>query len=232
MQRIARPGEGPKATNLLLIRHGRTDYVTEHRIPGWRPGIHLNDEGRAQAAALARRLADVRLAAIYASPLERALETAGPVAEAHGLPIQVRRDLGDLHPGDWTGRTVEELENEELWLIVQAYPSGARLPGGESFLECQARIVAELDAIRNAHLGQTVAVVSHADPIKLAVAYYVGLPLDLFRRLSISPASVTAVAFVSSGPRLVCLNNAEPSVILSEAKDLGAKDHARSAQEQ
>ncbi len=197
-------------TNLLLIRHGLTDYTTVHRMPGWTLGIHLNDEGRAQAAALARRLAGVKLAAIYASPLERAVETAGPLAEARGLTIQVRRDLGELHPGDWTGRTAKELEGEELWPIIHAYPSGVRLPGGESFLGCQARLVAGLDAIRSAHPGQTVAVVSHADPIKLAVAYYLGLPLDLFQRLSISPASVTVVAFQRMGPRLVCLNYAEP----------------------
>jgi probable phosphomutase (TIGR03848 family) len=208
MQPVMRSSEMP-ATNLLLIRHGLNDYVKEHRMPGWRPGVHLNDEGRAQAAALARRLASVKLAAVYSSPLERALETAGPLAEAHGLTVEVRQGLGELHPGDWTGRLVKELEQEELWPIVQVYPSGARLPGGESFVGCQARIVAGLDAIRTAHPGQTVAVVSHADPIKMAVAHYLGMPLDLFRRLSISPASVTALAFRPFGPRLVCLNNAE-----------------------
>ena len=225
-------------TNLLLIRHGLTDYVTAHRMPGWIPGIHLNDEGRAQAAALARRLADLKLAAVYASPLERAVETAGPLAEAHGLTVQVRRNLGDLHPGDWTGRTIAELEKEELWAAVKAYPSGTRLPAGESFLACQARVVAELDAIRSAHPGQTVAVVSHADPIRMAVAYYVGLPLDLFQRLVISPASVTALAFERLGVRLLFLNNFDPSVILpvpaatpgSEAKNLESK--AGDAQEQ
>ena len=201
-----------ETTHLLLIRHGLTDYVTAHRMPGWRPGIHLNDEGRAQAAALARRLAEVKLAAVYSSPLERALETAAPLAEARGLAIEVRPDLGDLHPGDWTGRTVKELENEELWPIIQAYPSGARLPGGESFQQCQARFVAELDAIRSAHPGQTIAVVSHADPIKMVVAYYLGLPLDLFQRLSVSPASLTALAFQRFGPRLLCLNYTEPLV--------------------
>ena len=210
MQRMTHLDKGPKTTNLLLIRHGLTDYVTAHRMPGWRAGIHLNDEGRAQAAALARRLADVELAAVYSSPLERARETAGPLAEARGLSVDIRRDLGDLHPGDWTGRLLEELEKEDLWPIIQSYPSGARLPGGESFQGCQARMVAELEAIRNAHPGQTVAVVSHADPIKMAVAYYLGMALDLFQRLSISPASVTALTFHGLGPRLVCLNHTEP----------------------
>jgi len=222
-------------TNLLLIRHGLTDYVTAHRTPGWTPGIHLNDEGRAQAAALARQMTNLPqgLAAIYSSPLERALETAAPLAAAYGLTTEVRQALGDLHPGDWTGRLVKELENERLWPIVQAYPSGARLPGGESFQACQARVVAELDAIRAAHPGQTVAVVFHADPIKMVVAYYLGLALDLFRRLSISPASVTALAFRPFGPQLLCLNHTGPLVIPpvqaarpeSEATDPEATNH-------
>ncbi len=192
-------------TNLLLIRHGLNDW-TGKRLPGWTPGIHLNDQGRAQAAALARRLAGVPLAAIYSSPLERTLETAHPLAEAHGLTVQVREGLGEVHPGDWTGRLLEELQGDELWSVMQAYPGGARFPGGESLRQAQARMVAELDAIREAHIGQTVAVVSHADPIKMAVAHYIGLPLDLFHRLTIAPASVTAMTFTRLGPRLLGLN--------------------------
>ena len=202
-------------TNLLLIRHGLTDYVTVHRMAGWTPGVHLNDQGRAQAAALAQLLAGVNLAALYSSPLDRAVETARPLAETHNLPVQIRPGLGELHPGDYTGRTVQELEKDDLWPLVQAYPSGVRLPGGESFLECQARTVAELDRIRSAHPGHTVAVVSHADPIKMAVSYYLGLPLDLFRRLMINPASLTALAFRRLGPQLLCLNYTTPLIALS-----------------
>ena len=196
-------------TNLLLIRHGLTDYVTAHRMPGWQRGIHLNDEGRAQAASLARRLAGVKLAAVYSSPLERAIETATPLGEAHGLPVNTLDALIDLNPGEWTDRLVKDLEQEELWSSIRAHPSEARLPGGESFQECLTRMVGALDAILGRHPGQIVAVVSHADPIKMVVAYYLGLPLDLFQRLSVSPASVTALAFQPSGPRLVFLNNTE-----------------------
>jgi len=196
-------------TYLLLIRHALNDYVREQRLAGWTPGIHLNDEGRAQAVALAARLADVPLAAIYASPLERAIETAQPLAEAHGLPIQVCDSVGELRIGEWTGRLVKELEKEELWPVVQVYPSGARFPGGESMRETQARVVAALDDIRAAHVGQAVAVVSHADPIKLAVAHYAGLHVDLFQRLDVSPASVTALAFHRFGPQLITLNHTD-----------------------
>jgi probable phosphoglycerate mutase len=194
--------------NLLLVRHALNDWVGK-RLAGWTPGVHLNEEGRAQAASLGQRLAAVPLAAVYSSPLERTLETAQPLAEAHGLAVEVREGLGEMRVGDWTGRALEELKEEELWPIIQVYPGGARFPGGESMREVQDRMVTQIDAIRNAHPGQTVAVVSHSDPIKMAVAYYAGLPLDLFQRLSISPASVTALAFTRFGPRLVCLNHTE-----------------------
>lgn len=195
--------------NLLLIRHAVNDWVGE-RLAGWTPGVHLNNEGRAQAAALAQRLETVPLAAVYSSPLERTLETAHPLAQAHGLTVQVREGLGEAQYGDWTGRALEELKDEALWPVIQVYPGGARFPGGESMRETQARIVAELDAIRDAHPGQTVAVVSHSDPIKMAVAHYTGLALDLFQRIAISPASVTAFAFAQYGPRLICLNVTDP----------------------
>jgi len=194
--------------NLLLIRHALNDWVGK-RLAGWTPEVHLNDEGRAQAAALAQRLAGAPLAAVYSSPLERTLETARPLAKAHGLTVEIREGLGEARYGDWTGRSLKELQDEALWPVVQVYPGGARFPGGESMREVQARMVAELDAIRDGHPGQTVAVVSHSDPIKMAVAHYAGLPLDLFQRLSVSPASVTAFAFTRFGPRLVCLNHTE-----------------------
>lgn len=194
--------------NLLLIRHAQNDWVGK-KLAGWTPNIHLNEQGRAQADALAHRLAKVPLAAIYSSPLERTLETAGPLAGAHGLPVQVRESLGETRFGEWTGRSLEALKEEELWPVIQVYPGGARFPGGESMWEVQARLVAELDAIRDAHREQTVAVISHSDPIKMATAYYLGLPLDLFQRLVISPASITAFAFGRFGPQLVVMNHVE-----------------------
>jgi probable phosphoglycerate mutase len=209
-----------KITSLLLIRHATNDWVGK-RLAGWTPGVHLNEEGVRQAAALAQQLADVSLAAIYSSPLERTLETAEPLAQSQGLTVQVRDHLGETRFGDWTGRSLEDLKEEDLWPVIQVYPGGARFPGGESLQEVQARIVAEIDAIRDAHPEHTVAVISHSDPIKMAVAYYTGLPLDLFQRLTISPASVTAFAFTRFGPRLLCLNYSEslPSFKLEEQKE-------------
>jgi probable phosphoglycerate mutase len=193
---------------LLLIRHGANEWVGK-RLAGWTPNVHLNEEGRNQAVVLAERLATVPLSAIYSSPLERTMETAQPLADACGLTLQVRAGLGETRYGEWTGRSLKELKDEALWPVVQVYPSGVRFPGGESMNEVQSRIVAELDAIRDAHPDQVVAAVSHSDPIKLAVAHYAGIPLDLFQRLTISPASVTAFAFTRYGPRLICLNYAD-----------------------
>ncbi len=195
--------------NLLLVRHAQNDWA-DKKLAGWTPGVSLNADGCAQLEPLVARLAEVPLAAIYSSPLERTVETARPVAEAHGLTIQVREALGEIRFGDWTGRSLEELRKEELWPIVQVYPSGARFPGGESLREVQARLVTEIDTIRDAHDKETVAVFSHSDPIKLAVAHYLGLPLDLYQRLSIGPASVTAFAFTPFGPRLLVLNWGQP----------------------
>jgi len=193
---------------LLLIRHGLTDWVGK-RLPGRIPGIHLNAEGHAQAGALARRLAELPLAAVYSSPLERALETAQPLAASYGFKPEVREALGEVDCGEWAGRDLEALQTESLWPVIRAYPSAARFPGGESLREARDRMVALLDGIRDAHQGQMVAVVSHADPIRLAAAHYAGIALDLFQRLVISPASVTAFELLDLRPRLICLNSTE-----------------------
>ena len=194
-------------TQLLLIRHAVNDWVGTNRLAGWTPGVHLNDEGRRQAEALAQRLADVELKAIYSSPLERTLETAEIIARPHDLPVYIREGIGEVRYGEWTGRKLEELARTELWQVVQFHPSGARFPGGEALREMQARAVAEVDAIRSAHPKGMVAVVSHADVIKAAIAYYVGMHLDLYQRLAVNPASLSVLVFGKMGPRLVRLND-------------------------
>jgi probable phosphoglycerate mutase len=178
-----------------------------HRLPGWTPGIHLSEEGRQQAKALAQRLASLPIEAIYTSPLERTVETAEVIAAPHGLSVQLGENLGEVRIGEWTGRDIEDLAKTEEWLTIRFYPSGVDIPGGETMHEMQSRVVAELDAIRKAHPGATVAVVSHADVIKAAVAHYIGLHLDLFQRLVIYPASLTALRFNKFGPRLVLFND-------------------------
>jgi len=194
-------------TILLLIRHATNDWMRKGLLAGWTPGVHLNDEGRAQAQALGERLSKASLNAIYSSPLERAMETARFVAAPHDLEIQIHAGIGEVKYGEWNGRPLRELARKPLWRSVQIHPSGTRFPGGETIGEMQARVVAALDEMHTTHPQGIVAAVTHADVIRAAVAYYIGAPLDLFQRLTISPASVTVVAFSPWGPHLVRLND-------------------------
>jgi probable phosphomutase (TIGR03848 family) len=190
---------------LLLLRHGVTEH-TGARLSGWTAGLHLSEAGREQARGLAERLGPVPVDAVYASPLERCQETAAVVAEAKGLKLETLEDLGEVHYGDWTGRTLKELAREPLWKLVQATPSAARFPEGESLYEMQARSVRAVERLRAAHPSQTVAVCSHADVIKAVACHYLGMHLDLYQRVVVSPASVTAFAF-GPVPYLVRLND-------------------------
>jgi probable phosphomutase (TIGR03848 family) len=190
---------------LLLLRHAVTDH-TGARLSGWMPGLHLSEEGRQQAKALAERLGPVPLDALYASPLERCQETAAAIANARGLVVETLEDVGEVKYGDWTGRTLKELAREPLWKVVQATPSAARFPEGESLYQMQARAVQAVERLRAAHPEQTVAVCSHADVIKALACHYLGMHLDLFQRVVVSPASVTAVAF-GPVPYLIRLND-------------------------
>jgi probable phosphomutase (TIGR03848 family) len=190
---------------LLLLRHAVTEH-TGARLSGWLPGLHLSEAGREQAGALAARLDGVPLDALYASPLERCQETAAVVAEARGLKVETLEDVGEVRYGNWTGRPLKELGREPLWKLVQATPSAARFPEGESLFEMQARAVLAVERLREAHPGQTVAVCSHADVIKALVCHYLGMHLDLFQRVVVGPASVTAIGF-GPVPYLVRLND-------------------------
>lgn len=193
-------------SKVFLIRHATNDALKEGVIYGRTPGVHLNEEGRAQAQALAERMSAVDLAAVYSSPLERAQETAVPLAQRQGVDVIVHPGLVETDAGEWTGQPLEEIRKLEAWQELMAYPSGVALPSGESLWQAQVRMVEAMEEIRAAHREERVAVVSHADPLRVLVAHYVGLPLDLFRRLTISPASITVFDFDAPVPRLICLN--------------------------
>lgn len=146
--------------------------------------------------------------AIYTSPLERTRETAAPIAKSRGLPVRADRGLLECDFGDWTGRPLKELMKLPEWATVQRYPSGFRFPNGESFAEMQTRITGAVADIAARHPGGTVIVVSHADPIKAAVAGALGTHLDLFQRIVISPCSVTTIAYGATGPIVLNVNSA------------------------
>ena len=196
---------------LLLIRHGENDYSKKGRLAGRLPGVHLNERGQKQAEELAQALASVPLKAIYSSPLERALETASPIAKARGLKVIQEPGLLESDVGKWQGQSVRRLALTKYWRVIQRAPSRASHPGGESFVQTQTRIVSALETICAAHKGRDmIACVFHADPIKLAVAYYMGLPLDHFQRLACDTASVTMLAVHETGAYLIWLNHRPP----------------------
>ena len=191
---------------LLLVRHALTE-ATGTRLSGWTPGVHLSERGREQARALVERLAPVRLAALYSSPLERCRETAEPLAAARRLEVRDTEDIGEVRYGDWTGRTLAQLSKTRLWRSVQATPSTVRFPGGETLLEVQQRAVRQAADIATAHPRGVVAVVSHGDVIRLLLAHFAGLHVDLFQRLVVSPASVSVVAAGDGVPRILRIND-------------------------
>jgi probable phosphomutase (TIGR03848 family) len=207
-------------TLLLLIRHGENDYVKTGKMAGRLAGVHLNERGQKQAEALGEALKDVPIKAVYSSPLERAIETATPIASARKLGIIREPDVMDADIGAWQGKSIKALRLTKVWKIVQNSPSRFRFPDGESFPEMQTRIANALERIIKKHNKprDIVVVVFHADPIKLAVSHFLGLPLDNFQRLSCDTGSLTAIYAGDSGANLVKLNQRPPFEFLVQEK--------------
>jgi len=196
-----------KPTLVLFVRHGQTP-TTGKTLPGRAPGLHLSADGIAQAKVAAERIGAIKkVAAIYASPLERTRETAAPIAKALNLKVKANSGLLECDFGTWTGKQLDKLRKLPEWETVQRSPSTFRFPKGESFTEMQNRIVNAVDTICKNHPGQTVVCVSHADPIKAALAHATGTHIDLFQRLVVSPCSVSAVAYTASGPIVLTVNS-------------------------
>ncbi|MEO7369615.1 MAG: MSMEG_4193 family putative phosphomutase [Ilumatobacteraceae bacterium] len=205
---MARPKHAPPPSTLfLLVRHGLTP-TTGKILPGRAPGLHLAEAGHAQAEAAAQRVAALgRVDAVYSSPLERARETAAPIAKARALKVQVDKGLLECDFGDWTGSELKNLMKLPEWNTVLRAPSTFRFPNGESFTEMQARMVSTLDRLRAKHEGGVVVCVSHADTVKAAVAHAMGTHIDLFQRIVISPCSITAIAYSAGGPVVLTVNS-------------------------
>jgi probable phosphoglycerate mutase len=191
---------------LVLIRHAVTAQ-TGPMLSGRTPGIDLSERGREQAKALGERLAGLPITVVYASPMERTTQTATAVAEHHGLDVQPLPGVLEADYGEWTGGALAELAKTDLWKTVQRAPSRARFPGGESLSEMQSRMVSALEEVVARHPGELVVVVSHADPIKAAIAHYTGVHLDLFQRIVVSPASVTVFELGEHGAAMVKCND-------------------------
>ena len=199
-----------QVTAFLLIRHASCDPVGKS-IAGRSPGIHLNDAGRHQATALAARLGALPVAAIRSSPLERALETAQPLASALGLPVAKDEGLNEVDFGDWTGRTLTELDGLPGWRDFNERRSSTRIPGGETMAEVVSRSLATLEQVqRTPELsGRLVAVVSHGDVLRSLVAHCIGMDPNAIHRIEIAPASVSILLSEAGNWRLVLLNSTD-----------------------
>lgn len=209
-----------RMTYLFLIRHGENDWVDTGKLAGRTPGVHLNEKGHNQSAALAERLKVQPLSAIYSSPLVRCIETAQPLADALNLPVREEPGVLEVDYGEWRGGVLKDLSKKPEWQLVQIYPGGFRFPEGETLREVQNRVVTALERIRKEHEGEAVAVFAHGDVIRTALAYYVGAPLDLFQRIHINTASISLIGFHTFGPAILRMNDTgELPVIRWEDKE-------------
>ena len=194
-------------TTLLLIRHAVTD-MTGKRLYGRSEGISISKSGTEQAASLAERMAEVRVDALYSSPLERCLQTARPIEDACGVKVRPLEGVIEIDYGTWTGRPFTSLRRLKLWREFHgATPSAPRFPGGETLAEAQARAVAAIEELVERHPKETVAVVTHGDVVALLLAHYAGIHIDLFQRLEVAPASVTAIVAGGGAPKVRRVND-------------------------
>ncbi len=192
---------------ILLIRHAENDYTRKGRLAGRLPGVHLNNNGKQQASSLVEIFTDIPIKAIYSSPLERAIETAKPLAQSHQLDIVIHEGLIELDYGEWQAKSLKGLRRLKDWKTVQYTPSLMRFPQGEAILEAQCRMVQTVRQIASQYANEDwVVCVSHADPIKLAIAYFLGIPLDAYQRISIGLASISALYLDQQAARLLTLN--------------------------
>ncbi len=193
---------------VILVRHGENDWVKKHRLAGWIEGVHLNKNGRSQAQDAAKRLNNLPIKALYSSPVTRCMETAAFIAQAQELDIIKLEAVGEVRCGDWEGKKIKKLATKPEWQVVQYYPSRFRFPKGEALREVQFRAIQAIENLSKKYKDDIIVVVSHADVIKLVLAHYLGVHIDLFQRIVISPASLTVLALMENGVvRVVRVND-------------------------
>jgi probable phosphomutase (TIGR03848 family) len=201
----------PKAslmTKFLLVRHAVNDFVKTGKLAGWTPGVHLNEDGKIQAEAIGERLAGAALTAIYSSPLERTVETAQAIARHHpSLKLQIEPGVGEVRYGEWQGKAIKKLARQKPWYTVQHFPTRVQFPQGETMRGVQARAVDTIERLRLQHEKGQIVVVSHSDVIKMIVAHYLGMHLDMFQRIAIAPASLTVISLADTRPVVEVVND-------------------------
>ena len=195
-----------KTTSIHLVRHGATDAIGR-TFTGRRPGVRLNREGREQAERLAARFQNLDIRSVFSSPAERALQTAQSIASAARVTVEQRNAFHEIDIGSWGGATFEDLNLDEEFRLFNSVRSLTRPPSGELMLEVQNRAVGELLRIAEQYAGSAVVVVSHSDVIRSALAYFLGMPLDLAHRLVIGLASVSLVQLSREHVLVVQIND-------------------------
>ncbi len=208
---------------VVLVRHGQTDFNVQHRLPGQLPGIPLNANGQSEAQMAAVAIQALALSAIVASPLERTMETAARVNEGRGLEIRQDRDLLDTDYGPYNGRNWDELDKADpAWQRFIRDPNAKPPKGVETFSAVQRRAVRSAERWRHAtDVGEWVALVTHADLVKLIVAHYLGIPLANFPLINMDNAAVSLLSFHPDPkelPSLLCFNWTSPALWLPEAQ--------------
>lgn len=182
-------------TTILFIRHGDNDYLKTRRLAGLTPGVHLNEQGQIQALRLAEQFSPLPIEAIYSSPLERAVETATPLAQMTNKEITILEDLIEIDPGDWTGMTVTELQASGKWKYSGELPEDFCFPNGDCYRERQMNLVDAVNSLQQDHAkGSLIACFSHADTIKMCLSHYLDMSINTMQRFNIPPASVSRLA--------------------------------------
>jgi broad specificity phosphatase PhoE len=192
-------------TTFHLIRHASYDLLG-HTLAGRSPGHRLNERGRAQAQVLAEEMAAHAIAAVVSSPLERTRETAEAIAKPHGLAVEIDPELTEIDCGEWTGMSFDAMRGDPVWKEFNTFRSTLSPPGGEAMLTAQLRGMRAMTRLRERWPGQEVAVVTHGDVVKVVLAHFLGVPLDLFQRIEISPASRSVVRLFATNVRVDGVN--------------------------
>jgi probable phosphoglycerate mutase len=200
-------------TTFLFSRHAE-DQTPPHTLAGRQRGIHLSEHGRAQADELAKRLAPAPIAAIYSSPMERALETAQAIARPFGFEVEIGDGFNELDYGEWTGRNYDDLRGDPIWTAFNTTRSLARIPSGESIAEVQLRALRETERLREFLPDRLIAIVTHADVIRTVISYCLGLAIDLALRFDIEPASISLIRLDPDAPRILMINGRDIKGIL------------------
>ena len=189
-----------------LVRHGSNDVLGK-ALAARLPNVNLNAQGREEARRTAEALRNKGITRVISSPLERAYQTAGALAERIGVKVEIDEDMHEISFGDWSGKSMAELEALPEWKSFNAYRSEIRIPNGETMLEAQSRVIRSIQRLRKEEPDGTFAIFSHGDPLKMVIGYYLGMPLDLiFSRIEISPGAYSVLRLEEWGPLVLAVN--------------------------